>query len=282
MMRREYYSVRTKKNPNSGRFDLISVKKLFYSLYMEFEEEGYFQESFGFECVDRGKVSGTMGSDIDAFFLKKLRKDNLWPISAKWMDYSEEDLFDVIELLFDCISHPLDGEFHNYADCGWHYTTFDKKKGQDKYRSKINEILVDYADGFELSRDGETLSLGEQGMQPLLEAELPLFDPENVEKRVNVAILKFRRYRSSLEDRKEAVRQLADVLEFLRPRLREVLHSKDESDLFNIANNFEIRHHNPSQKTQYDQSIWLSWMFYFYLATIHAAIRLIKRKAEVA
>jgi len=101
-----------------------------------------------------------------------------------------------------------------------------------------------------------------------------------VELPVEAAILKFRRYRSSIDDRKEAVRSLADVLEFLRPQLKEVLSSKDEGDLFNIANNFAIRHHNPSQKAQYDQSIWLSWIFYFYLATIHAGIRLIKRKEE--
>ena len=72
---------------------------------------------------------------------------------------------------------------------------------------------------------------------------------------------------------------LADVMEFLRPRLKEVLTNRDESDLFNIANNFGIRHHNTNQKTQYDSTIWCSWMFYHFLATYHAAIRLIQ-KAE--
>jgi len=66
-------------------------------------------------------------------------------------------------------------------------------------------------------------------------------------------------------------------LEYLRPQLKEVLTKKDESDLFNIANNFGVRHHNESQKTDYDKPIWYSWMFYYYLATIHASLRLVEK-----
>ena len=57
--------------------------------------------------------------------------------------------------------------------------------------------------------------------------------------------------------------------------LEKILDRKDDSAIFEIANNFAIRHHNPQQKTNYDQSIWYAWMFHFYLATYHAAIRLL-------
>jgi len=50
--------------------------------------------------------------------------------------------------------------------------------------------------------------------------------------------------------------------------------------LFNIANNFSIRHANEKQKNSYDKNIWYSWMFYFYIATIHALLR-IKERAEI-
>ena len=69
-------------------------------------------------------------------------------------------------------------------------------------------------------------------------------------------------------------------LEYLRPQVKSVLTSKDESDLFNIANNFGIRHHNEAQRTDYDAGIWFSWMFYYYLATIHAVLRLLQRKRD--
>lgn len=80
-----------------------------------------------------------------------------------------------------------------------------------------------------------------------------------------------------MEDRKDSLRELADVLEYLRPEIKKVLDAKDENDLFNIANNFGIRHHNSQQKVDYDKSIWYSWMFHYYLATIHAALRLIAK-----
>lgn len=54
-----------------------------------------------------------------------------------------------------------------------------------------------------------------------------------------------------------------------------MLQSKDEADLFHLANNFGLRHHNESQKTDYDAAIWLSWLYYYYLATIHATTRMI-------
>ena len=46
---------------------------------------------------------------------------------------------------------------------------------------------------------------------------------------------------------------------------------------FEIANNFGIRHHKVGQRTDYDKPIWYSWLFYYYLATIHAAVRLIDK-----
>ena len=46
---------------------------------------------------------------------------------------------------------------------------------------------------------------------------------------------------------------------------------------FNIVNNFGIRHHNQQQKVHYDTAVWYSWMFYFFLATIHAAVGLLAK-----
>jgi len=55
------------------------------------------------------------------------------------------------------------------------------------------------------------------------------------------------------------------------------LGEKDESELFIIANNFGFRHHNETQKHDYDKVIWPSWMFYHYLATIHALLRIVEK-----
>ena len=278
MSGRRYYSTRTGKNPNARKFDIGMLRRLFRDQYLELLRTDYFQEAFGYSCVDAGDVAGKLGQDIEAQVFRVLRKSSLWPIHEKCLEYSEDDLFDVVEFLFDYVSKPLEGRYHSYGGCGWHYDTFDKDEGQKEFRSRVNEILQDYSTGYELSEQGEILELAEHGLENLFAAGLPTYDPENIERRVNAAILKFRRYHSTLDERRDAIRDLADVLEFLRPKAKEVLTSKDESDLFNLANNFGIRHHNPDQKTDYDKSIWYSWMFYYNLSTIHACLRLIKKK----
>ena len=280
MTERRYYSVRTGRNPQGAQYSLPILLKLFLSLYLGFEERGYFQEVFGYQCVDAGFVPGTAGGGIEAYFLRKVRKDDLWPVAMKSPHYSEDDLFDVIELLHDDVSLPLTGRHHSYADCGWHYDTFDRELGQEEYRIEISRLLADYGDGYELSPAGEVGPLSAPGMQQLLDAAPPQYDSRNVDSKVEEAINRFRGSRSSLEDRRHAVRTLADVLEFLKPKLKAVITGSHESALFNIVNNFSIRHHNPEQKTEYDQAVWLSWMFYYYLATIHAVDRLIQKSEE--
>jgi hypothetical protein len=276
-----YYSLRTGKHPDGARLDLVGLKKLFMSIYGSFQSRDYYQEAFGYNCVDAGAVPGALGKDIEGVLLVQVRKERLWPVGEHTSGYSEDDLFDMLEFLYDHVSKPIDGYFHSYASCGMHYSTFNTKDGRAELRGALNPVLGVYAEGFTLSEDGEILELPAAGLAPLTDASLPRHDPDNVETRVEAAVARFRRHHSSLEDRRHALRDLADVLEFLRPKLKSVLTSKDESDLFNLANNFGIRHHNEQQKTGYDAAIWFSWMFYYYLATIHASLRLLEKSDAV-
>lgn len=280
MREKVYYSVRMGKHPGGAKLDLPSFKKIFLSADRQFGSRDYFQEAFGYMCVDAGNVPGSLGEDISGAILIAVRKDNLWPLHERIGNYTEDDLFDMIEFLYDHVSKPVDGYFHSYSGCGMHYSTFNRPDGQAEYRATLNPILACYGDGYELSERGEILALPEEGMATLTGTSLPQHDPYNVEARVQAAVNRFRRYRSSLEDRKHAIRDLADVLEYLRPKVKDVLNSKDEADLFNLANNFGVRHHNPEQKTNYDTAIWYSWMFYYYLSTIHACIRLLAKHTQ--
>ncbi|TWO69171.1 hypothetical protein FN976_20575 [Caenimonas sedimenti] len=220
-------------------------------------------------------MDGQAGGDVGLFVFRKLRRMSLWPI-RDWLDaYDEDDLFDIIEFLHDHATKGVDGHHHTYNQCGWHYTKFDARAGREMFRREMNDVLADYGRGYEISASGEILTLAEDEFAPMLSAELPHSDGANVTERVNAAKLKYRR--RALSERRDAVRDLADVLEFLRPEAKKALHSKDESELFQLANNFGIRHHNKEQKTDYDTSIWLSWMFYHYLASIHACLRLIEK-----
>jgi len=139
MTRRRYYSAR--RNPEVAAIKLPALKRLILAIFNDFERRGYFQEMFGYLCVDAGSVPGKAGPDIEAFCLRRVRKTGLWPIEEKMESYSEEDLFDVIELLYDCISKPTKGGYHDYSECGWHYDEFDSGAGKAELREQINEVL---------------------------------------------------------------------------------------------------------------------------------------------
>lgn len=262
---KKYYSHRTGKNPEAIRYELPMLVKLFKTLYLDFLNKDYFQQNFG-----------DLGADIEAQMFVAIRKSDLWPIEEKCNNYSEDDLFDVIEFLYDCVSEPIH-RYDEWSNHGDSYDTFDRETGKQEFRDRINQVLCDYREGYELSEKGEILEFSEQGLEELVLAELPPYDPKNVEQRVESAILKFRRSRSSLDGKYDAIRDLFAVLEFLRAHLKKVGLNQAESDLFNIANNYSIRHHKDGQKQDYDKAIWYNWMFYYSLATIHACLKLIKK-----
>ncbi len=275
---KKYYSIRNKKR--SGMYNLDVLKKLFINLYLNLEDKGYFQEQFGYWCVDASThnnwTEGNLGRDIEAIFFNALLKENLWPIPEKINLYSEDDLFDVIEFLFDHVSRPTKGSYHSYSDCGMHYSKFNKTAGQDKFREMVNEILTNYGDGFEISKEGRVLIKDEKGLTDIFRAKVTSSD-KDIKTKIDLAIQKYRSSRSDFEERRIAVRELADVLEKLRPMMKRVMLKKDENAIFNIANNFYIRHSNEKQMKHYDKNIWYSWMFYFYLSTIHTLLRLIEK-----
>lgn len=277
MIKRNYYSVRTGKLTPDSTINFDVLKQLFLMSYKILEKAGYFQKYFGVDCSD-GFIEGQIGENIDAYVFINLRKENLFPIETKLKDYNEDDFFDVLEFLYDHCSKGLNGYYHNWNNCGYHYDEFNDLEGQKYFRETMNPILRDYKNGFEISEKGEILILSDNGLSNLFEADIPTNDADNISNKINAAIVKFRRHKSTLDDRKDAIRELADVLEFLRPEIKKHLDKKDENDIFNIANSFGIRHHNLSQKTNYDKAIWYSWIFYYYLATLHAVLRISKIK----
>ena len=273
MFKRDYFSVRTGKISPDQRVNFDVLKRFFSMTFKKLESEGYFQKYFGMNCHD-GFINGQLGSEIETVMLINLGKDNLYPIIPNLPEYSEDDFFDVLEFLHDHCSKGLNEYNHGWNNNCFHFEEFNDIEGQKYFRELVNPILGQYQNGFEISEDGEILILSDDGLSNLFKADIPTNDKENISNKINASIIKFRRHKSSLDDRKEAIRELADVLEFLRPNIKELLNKKDENDIFQIANNFGIRHHNLEQKIDYDKAIWYSWIFYFYLATLHAILRM--------
>lgn len=283
-MKKRYYSIRTKKR--SDKYDLPILKRLFVTLYNGLDSDGYLQEYFGYWCVDaqtpNNWIPGKLGIDIEEKVFRILLKEIPWPPNEIDLDgdnidqYSEDDLFDVIEFLYDYVTSPVDGQYHSFNNCGWHYSTFDKKSGQRDFVNRINDILQNYKDGYEISRDGQILVKEERALSDIFKAKIPS-KKKDVKTKIKLAIEKYRSSRSDMEERRIAIRELADILESLRDKAKKLMLSKDESALFELANKFAIRHSNKKQIKHYDKNIWYSWMFYFYLSSIHTLLRLIEK-----
>ncbi len=280
-MVRRYYSQRN--SDESNKLSLMQLKEIYIVIFNKFYQGKYFCENLDIGCcVDQDDAN------VSPIMIIKLRKD-LWPLEdwydreGKLEDCTQNELFDIIEFFYDRISEPVETEnlyIHGWNGCGYHYEKYSMEAGQEKYRKEINEALCDYGEGYELSAGGEILHIPDDGVKKILEAKVPDNAKGNIKERIYQAQELFYRGRSSYANRRSAVKELADCFEFLKDDLNSVLNSKDEKDLFNIANNFGIRHYDKNQKTDYDQGIWLSWMFHYYLATLHAALRLIEKRTE--
>ncbi len=110
--------------------------------------------------------------------------------------------------------------------------------------------------------------------------ERALLTPEpTVRERVMHAVAIFRDRHATVAIKRDATRTLADVLEQRRRLLKGHLLSGDERALFEIANNFELRHLNERQKVDYDPA-FLDWVFWWYLATVELADRLLARQED--
>ncbi|KHL26096.1 hypothetical protein PK98_06110 [Croceibacterium mercuriale] len=277
---RAYYSTR-KNGEHAVSLDLDDLREILLSAYSYFETSGYLVDAFGYNCVDSGYEPGYVGSDIGIFIRLTLFRKDLWPLIENYRFYTEDDCFTMIEFIYDHVSKPHEKNYHDWDHCGYHFSKFNKQDGREEFRARFALPLERYGHGWELTEAGEIMSLPPTGMNTLVTATLPTKD-ETVQTRVANATARFRRHGTTLEEREVAVRDLAAVLEWLRPQIKEVLLREDESELFNIANNFGIRHLNNKQKMNYDKAVWLSWIFYHYLNTINAALHIIKRQEDRA
>jgi hypothetical protein len=270
-MPRRYYSSRNKRTS-------LTLNELYWkvqNLYLLFRDRDYFK--------GKAKITkGNLPEDIKHAAAIALTFQPFPVTHWHEEEITADHIFDMLEFLFDHVSKP--GEMVDMVtDTNWNYRDYgdyDDAAGQNEFREQANTFLCDYGEGFELTPSGTVLASGSDVMRQILTAEIEPYDEKNVDSKVRNAILKWRNRHLSFDVKKEAIRELADVFEWLKKtkKLDGVLEKKDESAIFEIANNFAIRHHNPQQKTGYDKKIWYAWMFHFYLATYHATIHLLLKK----
>lgn len=245
------------------------VLRMIVAAFIQWEKEGWFAYRLGRNCIDEQ----TDNDEILSMRMLESIGFDAWPLVRLQDSYrnnhrvilNEPQLFTLIEFLYDHSAKPIRYSHHDWGNCGIHVETADDDLGRTEYSRRINAMLSRYDDGYELRDNGEVWKSAPNGMDDLQVKETS--DPK-VDEKVSHAIATFRRYGSSEEQKRDAIRNLAGVLEYYRDTEGTELPSQEEARLFEIANKFGIRHHNPKQKTQYNSGVWLDWMFYTFLNAV--------------
>jgi len=263
----------------SGGVQCVLVRRLLLGRvrHDDVAHEGVQVRVGGQELPQGGAVGAELLELLDGHAVDLVGAVEVRDLRRKRLDDPRVDtLFDVMEFLHDHISTGVDGRYHDYSQCGWHYTTFTPEPARSTYRARVNELLNRTTTAYEMTPQGEIVRTVPDGIAPLLNSA-PRRLPPTQRQHVEAAITKYRARSSTPTDRRDAVRDLADVLENLRDLVKEQMPQKDEAALFEIANKFWIRHNKPGERREYDHDAWWAWLFYVYLASIALVTHLTER-----
>jgi len=238
-------------------------------LVKELHGDHYFAESLGYDCFDD---SSPADSSPEAELGRRVGKPSLW--TSETSEWDEADLCDFIEVFHDLAARPTSGRFHPFSGCGWHPTKFSRHSGQALYRWRVNRLLDDSQLELRLAEQGEDVGRMVRSMPGELETlQDEALQLTNDADEIAHAVAQFRHRAASRAEKRSAVVDLAGVLEKRRPLINSEFLSGDENALFQIANNFDLRHRRANQKDDYADE-YLDWIFYWYLATIQLTDRL--------
>jgi hypothetical protein len=249
----------------------------FLRIVSNLSARGYFEQAFEKDCVDNPATT-----EPAAVIEDLTGRAGLWEMGPAELDGDRDAFCDLIEVLHDLVARPRYRTLHSYAGCGWHYSDFSRGSGQALYRWAVNNLLDRSHIELRLAESGEDIgrliettdeARGDLMSRMTAKTDGPVAD------RVRHAIALFRSRAATEEVKRSAAIALALVLEERRGLLKENLLTKDEGALFQIANQFAIRHQNDGQHPDYDP-VFRDWIFWWYLATIELTDRLIERAGE--
>lgn len=251
----------------------------FVSLVADLDERGYFERSFKKDCVDDPRTL-----DPSVLIEEELGVADLWPLAAERLNDDADLFLDVIEVLGEFVAAPTNRHGHSYGGCGWHHQDFRIPMGRDIYYWQVNRLLDRATIHLRLATSGEDrgrlVETNGDARDDLVAATVEGAS-EAARSPIEHAISLFRRRGSTVEDKRSACTALAGVLEFRRTLLKTELFRRDEAALFQIANEFDVRHRTESQKGDYDP-VFLDWIFWWYLGTIELTDRIISRDSRIA
>jgi hypothetical protein len=284
---RRYYSARRNPPTEPALLTMEETKAEYGREVAQLARSGYFDDAFGPSSSKGGdategqhRLSELLATDMPMWPLEHWVEDRGLEPTGVEKNWTDDLFYDVIEALHDLVARPRRRSWdEDYYD-DWIYWDFARAPGQTLYRWRVNQLLSRSEVPLRLAESGSDIgrvvTAPGDARDELVQQVLQSPDPK-VRDLVDHAVAQFRARGATVLAKREATKVLADVLERRRDLLKRELFSKDESDLFNIANRFEIRHLDQQQKGDYDP-VFLDWAFWWFLATIELTDRLLARQ----
>lgn len=242
---------------------------------------GYFEHALPARCEDDND-NDTDLADPSLALLDRIGVPDLWPLATsrpRWDPAVDRDTFyDLIEALHDLAARPRSRSYHSYWR-HWHYAEFSSPAGQHLYRWRVNRLLKLHGVDLRLAGSGEDLGrlvrIVDDERDDLVQRVVAA-GPERSTREHAVAL--FRGRGVGVPEKRSAIVALYGLMEERRDLIKAELLTKDEAALFQIANQFTVRHRGADQRGDYDEA-YLDWLFWWYLATVDLLDHLEARQA---
>ena len=293
-MARRYFSQRTGSAPDN--ISLADFASRFNIIFNTFVKTGYFiQMGVSSQSPGYADMRGLDKLEDKLVLVFGLKGKGMVPLPANIENLDRDSLFDLIEFLADRVSkhNTSNKDPSDIRPVGMHngkfipppmdtvtnpfnlYHVYDRKEGQKKWRDALNRHLVQLNPPCKIT-EKQTIEIlpTSEGLQQLVDSCAS--PSEDTQSRIKHAQELFLKHGATKDDKRSALKDLMDVLEYMRNDLKEHI-PKEEKDLFNIANNYAIRHNRPGQITEYDER-YLQWFFYALLASIDLVTKLKTRE----
>lgn len=285
---RPYYAARHGQQPVEPAIashpDTTAARRDWLIAISSLRRNGYLAHIAPEICASRKSDDQRQPDDVlDDLIADRLGIRGLW-MDRLSLEWDETTFYSLIEVLHDLVERPRSRDYDSWDDCGWHYSDFAFYPAQVLYRWTVNRILARHGIALVLAKNGEDVGRlvhqPHDGRAVLVESAVGTQGPAT-RSTVEHAISLFRGRGATRETKRSACIALAGLLEERRNLLEDHLLSKDEGALFQIANQFAVRHRRADQRSDYDEA-YLDWLFWWYLATFELTDKLLGRPGSAA